>query len=163
MNYTVEGLLTDSAIDDNLLGLKNKSFIELSDYSPAQRLAVIQQTIKNNQTNGNPDACDSLRGKTLVPIFDKQSTRTYASTVSAFQKLGGNIINIDSSKSQIANGEPIKDTARTLGNYADIIVARLSSQEDLQEYKRNFKNYRRFNLPVISGMTDFQQDRKSVV
>ena len=73
MDYTVEGLLTENAIDESLAGIKNKSFLELSDYSPSERLAIIQQTIKNNKTNGNPNAVESLKGRTLVPIFDKQS------------------------------------------------------------------------------------------
>jgi ornithine carbamoyltransferase len=156
MKYNSDGLLQEGPIQDLLMSIKNKSLLDIRDYSSAQKLAVIQKTVENNKLGNRLDFADSLKGKTLVPLFDKQSTRTYASTVAAFQKMGGSIINIDNTKMQIANGEPIKDTARTLGSYADILVARISSQDDLKEYNKHFKDRNRFPLPVLSGMTDFQ-------
>lgn len=69
--------------------------------------------------------CDRCKGKLLATLFYEPSTRTMLSFQSAMLRLGGNIIGFDNpGSSSVVKGENLKDTARIISNYADIIVIR---------------------------------------
>ena len=65
-------------------------------------------------------------------------------------KLGGNTIDLNPSTSQIGRGEPIKDTARVLSRYCDVLAIRTFSHSLLEEYSRWA------TVPVINALTDFE-------
>ncbi|MGB9893646.1 MAG: aspartate carbamoyltransferase, partial [Candidatus Saccharicenans sp.] len=68
---------------------------------------------------------DLLKGKILANLFYEPSTRTFASFMSAMQRLGGAVIPISEVRySSVAKGESLPDTVRTLAAYADVIVLR---------------------------------------
>lgn len=90
----------------------------------------------------------SLEGKTLAMIFEKASTRTRVSFEAGMTQLGGHAIYFDFTTSQLSRGETIADTAKVLGRYADIIMARLYKHSDILEIAKNA------NVPVINGLTD---------
>ena len=90
----------------------------------------------------------SLEGRVLAMVFEKTSTRTFVSFESGMAQLGGHAIYLDFATTQLSRGETIADTARTLGRYADIIMARLYKHSDLLEIAKNA------GVPVINGLTD---------
>jgi aspartate carbamoyltransferase len=66
-----------------------------------------------------------LKGKILAALFFEPSTRTRLSFEAAMHRLGGSVISVASSEtSSAAKGETIADTARTVSQYADVIVIR---------------------------------------
>lgn len=66
-----------------------------------------------------------LKGKILVTLFYEPSTRTRLSFEAAMQRLGGGVISMGSvESSSVAKGETLTDTARTVAQYADVIVIR---------------------------------------
>jgi aspartate carbamoyltransferase len=68
---------------------------------------------------------DLLKGKILANLFYEPSTRTSSSFVSAMERLGGSVIQINEVRySSVAKGESLPDTVRTLECYADVIVIR---------------------------------------
>ena len=67
-------------------------------------------------------------------IFDKSSTRTRVSFQVAMSRLGGTTIDLNPHTSQIGRGEPIKDTARVLSRYCDVLAIRTFNHSDLEEY-----------------------------
>jgi ornithine carbamoyltransferase len=89
-----------------------------------------------------------LKGKTLGLIFQKPSTRTRVSFEIAMMQLGGNTIYLNSNDLQLARGESIEDTAKTLSLYVDILVARVFSHSDVEDLARYS------NIPVINGLSD---------
>ncbi len=89
-------------------------------------------------------------GKTLGLIFDKASTRTRVSFQVAMSRLGGFTVDLNPNTSQIGRGEPIKDTARVLSKYCDVLAIRTYKQSDLKEYARWS------TIPVINALTDFE-------
>ncbi|MBN1122337.1 MAG: aspartate carbamoyltransferase [Anaerolineae bacterium] len=70
-------------------------------------------------------SADLLQGKIMANLFYEPSTRTSSSFMAAMQRLGGQVIPINSVKySSVSKGESLADTVRTLECYADVIVLR---------------------------------------
>ncbi|XTZ11658.1 MAG: ornithine carbamoyltransferase [cyanobacterium endosymbiont of Rhopalodia inflata] len=88
--------------------------------------------------------------KVLGLLFYKASTRTRVSFSVAMYQLGGQVIDLNPSVTQVGRGEPIADTARVLDRYLDILAVRTYKQEDLE----TFANYA--EIPVINALTDLE-------
>ncbi|MBI4399575.1 ornithine carbamoyltransferase [Candidatus Micrarchaeota archaeon] len=91
-----------------------------------------------------------MKGKTLIMLFEKPSTRTRVSFEVAMTQLGGHAIYMDFTGSQISRGETMADTARVFSRYADIIMARLYKHGEMLELSENS------TVPVINGLTDVE-------
>ncbi len=89
-------------------------------------------------------------GKILGLIFDKASTRTRVSFQAAMSRLGGTTVDLNPNTSQIGRGEPIKDTARVLSKYCNVLAIRTYKQSDLNEYAKWS------TIPVINALTDLE-------
>ena len=125
--------------------LANNNFLSSLDLSIDEVFHVLNlaKNFKNKKINVD------LNNKVLGLIFDKSSTRTRVSFQVAMSKLGGNTIDLNPSTSQIGRGEPIKDTARVLSRYCDVLAIRTFSHSLLEEYSRWA------TVPVINALTDF--------
>jgi len=100
--------------------------------------------LKNNDINID------YKNKVLGLIFDKSSTRTRVSFQVAMSRLGGTTIDLNPTTSQIGRGQPIKDTARVLSRYCDVIAIRTFNHSDLEEYAKWSTK------PVINALTDLE-------
>ena len=123
---------------NNLLSTLDLSTEEILD------ILKIAENYKNKQLNIN------LKDKVLGLVFDKSSTRTRVSFQVAMSRLGGTTIDLNPTTSQIGRGEPIKDTARVLSRYCDVLAIRTFSQSDLEEYAKWSSK------PVINALTDLE-------
>jgi aspartate carbamoyltransferase catalytic subunit len=66
-----------------------------------------------------------LSGKMLACLFFEPSTRTRLSFETAMDRMGGDVIGFsESGSTAISKGESLKDTIKTVENYADAIVIR---------------------------------------
>ena len=65
-------------------------------------------------------------------------------------RLGGSTIDLNPSTSQIGRGEVIKDTARVLSRYCDVLAIRTFKHSDLEEYAKWS------DKPVINALTDLE-------
>ena len=97
--------------------LVNNNFLSSLDLSTEEVLYILDlaSNFKNKKINIDPS------NKVLGLIFDKSSTRTRVSLQVAMTRLGGTTIDLNPTTSQIGRGEPIRDTARVLSRYCDII------------------------------------------
>ena len=98
----------------------------------------------------NKNLSFKLKDKVLGLVFDKSSTRTRVSFQVAMSRLGGSTIDLNPTTSQIDRGEPIKDTARVLSRYCDVLAIRTFHQSDLEEYAMWS------SIPVINALTDLE-------
>ncbi len=68
---------------------------------------------------------DKCHGRVLASLFYEPSTRTKFSFDAAMLRLGGSVVGFsDPSTSSTAKGETVADSARTVSQYADVIVVR---------------------------------------
>ncbi|MBK8176450.1 MAG: ornithine carbamoyltransferase [Rhodospirillales bacterium] len=89
-----------------------------------------------------------LEGRTLAMIFEKPSTRTRVSFEVGMRQLGGDVVPLSDSASQLGRGETMADTARVLSRYVDVIMIRTDEPQKLAELAE-FSS-----VPVINGLTD---------
>lgn len=72
---------------------------------------------------------DLLKGKVLASLFYEPSTRTRLSFETAMQRLGGSVITVSGAEgSSLAKGETLRDTAKVIENFADVIAVRHNLQ-----------------------------------
>ena len=126
--------------------LANNNFLSSLDLSTDEVLHILDlaNNFKNKKLNID------LGNKVLGLIFDKSSTRTRVSFQVAMTRLGGTTIDLNPTTSQIGRGEPIKDTARVLSRYCDVIAIRTFDHSDLEEYAKWSTK------PVINALTDLE-------
>ncbi|MFO6424838.1 ornithine carbamoyltransferase [Motilimonas sp. KMU-193] len=91
---------------------------------------------------------DSLKGKSIVTIFEKQSLRTRVTFDIGINKLGGHAVYLDSQNGAIGERETVKDFASNLTRWADCIVARVMSHSTIEELAKYS------NVPVINSLCD---------
>ena len=131
------------------MSLKNRSFLKLLDYTPAEieELLDLAADLKAKKKAGIRHN-DQLAGKNIALIFEKTSTRTRCSFEVAAHDLGMEVTYLDPSGSQIGKKESIADTARVLGRMFDGIEYRGYGQQivvDLAHYA---------GVPVWNGLTN---------
>jgi ornithine carbamoyltransferase len=88
--------------------------------------------------------------KVLGLLFQKASTRTRVSFSVAMYQLGGQVLDLNASVTQVGRGEPTIDTARVLDRYLDVVAIRTFEQQELE----TFAHYSR--IPVINALTDLE-------
>ena len=126
--------------------LASRNFLSSLDMS-SEEVFHILELAKNFK---NKDLNIELKNKVLGLIFDKSSTRTRVSFQVAMSRLGGTTIDLNPNTAQIGRGEPIKDTARVLSRYCDVIAIRTFNQSMLEEYAKWS------SIPVINALTDLE-------
>jgi ornithine carbamoyltransferase len=128
--------------------LNKKNFLSLNDLDRKEILSILElsKDLKRDLKNGR--LSQLLKGKTLAMIFQKPSTRTRLSFEIGIVQLGGTAIYLSSSDLQLARGESIEDTARTLSLYVDLIMARVNSHSDIEKLAAYS------SIPVINGLSD---------
>ena len=89
-----------------------------------------------------------LHDRTLAMIFEKNSTRTRVSFEAGMLQMGGTVINLTSSQTQLSRGEPIEDVARVITRMVDIVMIRTFEQEIIERFADHSR------VPVINGLTN---------
>lgn len=132
------------------MSLRHKDLISMNDLSVGEVATIfdVAKKLKQKQKKGEPH--QYLKGKTLVMIFSKASTRTRVSFETGFFQLGGHPIYLNDSSSQVGRGEPVRDTARVLSRFADGIMIRTFSHDAVKELAEFA------SIPVINGLTDLE-------
>jgi len=125
-----------------------KDLLKLIDLSREDIFTILDlaDQLKYDVKHGIPHR--KLEGKVLAMMFAKNSTRTRASFETGMFQLGGHAMYLTAADTRMGQGEPVKDTARTLSRYCDGIMVRTFDQRELEELAQYA------SVPVINGMTD---------
>ncbi|MDC0473271.1 ornithine carbamoyltransferase, partial [Pelagibacteraceae bacterium] len=131
-----------------------KNFLNISDLSAKDLRLIIDQaksrkTSRKGFNKSSPDLDKPFEGKSIVMIFEKPSTRTRISFDIAVKQLGGSSIILNPEGIHYGKGdESIKDTAKVLSEYADIIMIRTANHKNLEEFSKHLR------IPIINGLSD---------
>ena len=131
-----------------------KNFINIADIDKKDLKEIIDnaKSQKSKRSSLNKSATDpdsSLADKTLIMIFEKPSTRTRLSFELAMKQLGGKILVLNPKESHYGSGdESIKDTAKVLSQYGDIVMVRTHKHEHFLEFSKHL------DIPIINGLTN---------
>ncbi len=98
-----------------------KSLVSINDYTK-EEYEYLMKLAAEFEAEPNQDL---LKGKVVAVLFFEPSTRTRLSFETAIQRLGGKVIGFtDAGSSSVKKGESLKDTIKTVAQYADLIVMR---------------------------------------
>jgi len=127
---------------------KLRHFLQFRDFSRAEYEHLFARTrwIKNQFKRYR--RYWPLEDRTLVMIFEKQSTRTRLSFEAGMHQLGGAAIFLSTRDSQLGRGEPVEDAAQVISRMCDIVMIRTFEQEIIQRFAAHSR------VPVINGLTN---------
>lgn len=128
--------------------LKNRHFLTIHDFTQKEVLYLLDlaRDLKRAKAAGTEEP--KLRGKNVVLLFEKDSTRTRCAFEVACHDQGANVTYLGPSGSQMGKKESMKDTARVLGRMYDGIEYRGYGQAIVDELARWS------GVPVFNGLTD---------
>lgn len=125
--------------------MPKRDYLVFQDLSKAEveALFTLASRMKSGAYRDKP-----LAGKTLGMIFAKSSTRTRVSFEVGAYQLGGHALFLSARDIQLGRGEPIRDMARVLSRYLDIMMIRTFDHADVEELATHA------TVPIINGLTD---------
>ncbi len=127
-----------------MTALVGQDFLTLADITAEDLQGLL--TLASQLKSGTVQA-DCSR-KVLGLLFRKTSTRTRVSFSVGMVQLGGQVLDLQVNLIQVSRGEPIRDTARVLSGYLDVLAIRTYDQSELEE----FAQYA--DIPIINALTD---------
>ncbi len=117
--------------------------LTLDEYSYLiERAKIIKQKFKQYEPY------HPLQDRTLVMVFEKNSTRTRLSFEAGMHQLGGAAIYLNTRDSQLGRGEPVEDAAQVMSRMCDVIMIRTFGQEIIERFATHSR------VPVINGLTN---------
>lgn len=130
------------------VNLKGRSFLTLMDFTPEEirYLLNLSHDLKAKKRSGIYN--DVLKGKNIVLLFEKTSTRTRCAFEVAALDEGARITFLDSNSSQMGKKESLEDTAKVLGRFYDGIEYRGYDQKVVEDLAKHS------GVPVWNGLTD---------
>lgn len=125
-----------------------KHFLQFSDFTLDEFEYVIERTRLIKQKFKQYEPYHPLADRTLVMVFEKNSTRTRLSFEAGMHQLGGAAIYLNTRDSQLGRGEPVEDAAQVMSRMCDIIMIRTFGQEIIDRFAAHSR------VPVINGLTN---------
>ena len=130
------------------MNLKGRCFLTLMDYTPEEIRYLLDLAHDFKKKKHNHVEHTYLKGKNIVLLFEKTSTRTRCAFEVAGLDLGMGVTYLDPGSSQMGKKESIEDTARVLGRMYDGIEYRGFDQSIVEDLAKNS------GVPVWNGLTD---------
>ncbi|WP_299417797.1 ornithine carbamoyltransferase [uncultured Sulfitobacter sp.] len=128
--------------------LKNRSFLSLRDFTSQEIKFLLKLSADLKAAKYAGTERQTLKGREIALIFEKNSTRTRVGFEVAAHDQGAHVTYLGPSGSHIGKKESIKDTARVLGRVYDAIEYRGFGQ-DIVETLAQWSG-----VPVYNGLTD---------
>lgn len=130
------------------VNLKGRSFLTLMDFTPEEirYMLDLAHDLKAKKRAGIHN--EVLKGKNVVLLFEKTSTRTRCAFEVACLDEGAHVTFLDSGSSQMGKKESLEDTAKVLGRFYDGIEYRGYKQSVVEDLAKHA------GVPVWNGLTD---------
>lgn len=126
-----------------------RDFLHITDFSAAEILEVFALAKEVKARFARREDYKPFQDHTMAMIFAKPSARTRISFETGFFRMGGHALYLGPQDISIGKREAVKDIARVIARYNDVIMARLFDHDHvlkLAEYS---------SVPVVNGLTDY--------
>ena len=130
-----------------------KNFINLKDIPALDLRKIIEDAKKRKIKRKKFNTLDTdkdcpLKGKLLIQMFEKASSRTRLSFYLAIKQLGGGTITIKANELHLGKGgESLADTAKIISTYGDGFMLRTDSDKKIEEFSKYL------TIPIINGLS----------
>ena len=130
-----------------------KHFVNLKDIAARDLRKIItdakkRKSLRKRLSTLEVDKGVPLRGKLLIQMFEKASSRTRISFDLAIKQLGGGTLTLRSNELHLGQGgETIADTAKVLSTYGDGFMLRTDSDKKIEDFKKYL------SIPIINGLS----------
>ncbi|MFL6581111.1 MAG: ornithine carbamoyltransferase [Burkholderiales bacterium] len=125
-----------------------RHFLQFRDFSREDFAHVFERTQWIKQQFKSYKTYHPLFDRTLVMIFEKQSTRTRLSFEAGMHQLGGSAIFLSTRDSQLGRGEAVEDAAQVISRMCDIVMIRTFDQDIIERFAAHSR------VPVVNGLTN---------
>ena len=126
-----------------------RDFLHITDFTPTEVLETLEVAKEVKAKLKSGEDYTPFKDRSMAMIFTKPSARTRISFETGFFRLGGHAVYLGPGDIDIGKREAVKDIARVISRYNDIIMARLFNHDhilELAEYA---------DVPVINALTDY--------
>ncbi len=130
-----------------------KHFINLKDIPSKDLKKIISDAKKRKNLRKKLNTLEvdkgaPLKGKILIQMFEKASSRTRISFYLAIKQLGGGTLTLRSNELHLGQGgESIEDTAKILSTYGDGFMLRTDSDKKVEKFRDHL------SIPIINGLS----------
>ena len=130
-----------------------KNFINLKDISTVDLRKILSDAKKRKNKRKKLNTLDAdkdqpLKGKLLIQMYEKQSSRTRLSFHIAIKQLGAGSITVKANELHLGKGgESLADTAKILSTYGDAFLLRTDSDKKIEDFKKFL------SIPIINGLS----------
>jgi len=127
-----------------------KNFINLKDIPTADLRKILNDAKKRKNKRKKLNTLDAdkdqpLKGKLLIQMYEKQSSRTRLSFHIAIKQLGAGSITVKANELHLGKGgESLADTAKILSTYGDGFLLRTDSDKKIENFSKNL------TIPIIN-------------
>ena len=127
-----------------------KNFINLKDISAKDLRRILNDAKKRKNKRKKLSTLEAdkdkpLKGKLIIQMYEKQSSRTRLSFHLSIAQLGGSSITIKPNELHLGKGgETLADTAKILSTYGDGFMLRTSSDKKIDDFSKNL------TIPIIN-------------
>lgn len=126
-----------------------RDFLHVTDLSTDEIRVVFDLAADVKKRFQRREIYRPFQGHSLAMIFAKPSARTRISFETGFFRLGGHALYLGPNDIAIGKREAVKDIARVISRYNDMIMARLFDHAHMIELAKYA------TVPVVNGLTDF--------
>jgi ornithine carbamoyltransferase len=127
-------------------GAHKRDFLSLHDITISEMKELLDLA---EEVKAHPEAyATSLPGKMAALIFEKPSLRTRVTFEVGFEQLGGHAVYLAPGDIGLGKRESVKDVARNLSRWVDVLIVRTFSQKLLEEMAFEA------TVPIINALTD---------
>ena len=130
-----------------------KHFVHLKDIPAKDLRKIIADAKRRKKFRSKISTLDvdkgyPLKGKMLIQMFEKPSSRTRISFYMAIKQLGGDTLTLRSNEIHLGQGgESVEDTAKILSTYGDGFMIRTDSDDKVEKFKKYL------SIPLINGLS----------
>ncbi len=125
-----------------------RHYLQFNDFTAAEYEHIFTRALWIKDRFKRYEPYLPLHDRTLAMIFEKNSTRTRVSFEAGMLQMGGTVINLTSSQTQLSRGEPIEDVARVITRMVDVVMIRTFEQSIIERFSTHSR------VPVINGLTN---------